>query len=192
MRLHKAMGWAGVHPDREWLSDRLYENEVPGEVAALMASAMAAAQAAGNAHDRLALTLQQDRPNLGIRSYPRLLSEIVTYADNIDATRDGLWVIAPPSTAGDWHRVDDDLDYHDRRWTEEWEATVVRRLPVPPHPYHSWCRENPLTGRREALPEGVDSESFTCVPPAPVQAIAEALRFPDWRALQPTLVTWWS
>ena len=192
MRLHKAMGWAGAHPDRHALHERLWEGPPEGEVARLMERALAAADRV----DRIGLSMEQaTRRGAPVAGYPSTMNAVVTYAAFTDSD-DGMWMIAPPSTCGSWLRSDDSLDYYGiDRDRADWGDGEFRWLPGPPYPYLSSRWYDPATGETVA----VDSENppdpvaspLRRLPPACIRVIAEELGFPDWRALRPAYATWW-
>lgn len=194
--IKRALGWGGEHPDKQGLFDRIYEGGRKGEVHELMERACAS-MSRGDALGMLA-----DRHLASISGpYPETFQDVVSLTGNADLDDDRIWVIAPPGTRGDWFRRDDSIDYHTYRWvgrpgSDDFPMLEVKWLPHPLHPYDNWCWEDPATGLRARntgrgyTEEGVGP--LRAVPPPSVEAIAKELGFPDWRALKPVLVTWWS
>lgn len=186
MRIHCAMGWAGCHPDPQALQRRLYEERVDGEVVSLMQEAVASAVGTPR---WLPLFADLGRGH----GYPGHFFELVSAVTTDAVKPETLWIIAPPGSRGAWHRRDDDLDYHAKRWRPNWEDEELRWLDSAPYPYGRWSWADGATGEwrsagddEQALPGLVPS------PPPSVGVLAEALGFTAWRSMKPLLATWWA
>ena len=193
-KIHRALGWGGYHPDDHGLSDRLYEREKQGEVAKLMASAFKEA----SRDNKFGLIAERDIPSLrGSSSYPGYFRELVTRTGSLEAHGPSLWVLAAPSSCGRWHRRNDDIDYHAKRWQGDsvYLDNEIQWIEEALYPHEAWCWEDPATGiRARNTGHGYTEEGvgpLRLVPPPAIQVLAIEMGFPDWRALKPVLVTWW-
>ncbi|MBS7812282.1 hypothetical protein [Roseococcus pinisoli] len=201
-RIHKAMGYGMVHPDRPWLDQRLYTDDKPGEVDAFVRGHYRRqADSKERGWSQLGFDcLHQHMSEKDRERYPKTFSETVRYAEYTD-TDGGLSLIIPPSQATYWFRFDDILDYTEvqAQRLEDPLVTVVKELPVPIYPYLNWM--DPVTGEKlEHYSNISDRKRYVedhghapvPLPPEVILLIAEELRFGDWKQLRPYVCTWWS
>jgi hypothetical protein len=195
IRIHRALGYAGYHPEPDKLNDLIWENQQDNQVVALIDAEYQRLCDNGKKISRTTRLLGADT-TLGFASLgskpPRYFSDIVHYADHPDESG-SPFVIVPPPYHKKWYRYDDMIDYMDAYQLQADDPCISlhKWFYTPLYPYINWMNKN--TGEIEHNYDRIRKEfDPNMVPAVPksVQVIAAHLGF-NWLELRPMLATWW-
>jgi hypothetical protein len=191
IRIHKALGYAGYHPDPDGLSDKIWDDEQENEVLALIDAEYQRI----SEQEKNSRLLWMDT-TIGFSNWnktpPKYFKDILHYADHPD--QDGApFLIVPPSYHKKWYRYDDMIDYMDVYSVDSNDPCVTKHkwFDTPLYPYLEWMNKN--TGEFEKnynrIIDGPNPEIVPAMPDS-VKVIAKHLGF-NWLELRPLLATWW-
>lgn len=185
IRIHKAVGYGGYHPNNVALFEYLDEHGVDGEVNQLIVDNLPTK----DHRDHLFLETENMAKTYE-KSYPKQFLNCIHHCE-YELDTHGYTLIIPPIYAEDWHRYDDSIDYFDANYNDP--QTVVKILDGPIYPYSNWM--DPETF--EVIDTDYYYEERKYMTPTPIPSIPTSVKLiatkigMDWKTLKPMVVTWW-
>jgi hypothetical protein len=176
IRIHKAVGYGGIHPNIVEASAYWDENGIDGEVNQLIVENIPKA----DRYDHLFLETAEMAEKYHWE-YPKQFWECINHTE-YEISDPGYTLIIPPIYIKDWHRYDDNIDYCDS--DSENPETVIKILERPIFPYRYWMDPITFELRKYEEPKLIPSI------PTSVKLIAEKIGM-DWKTLKPMVATWW-
>src|ERR1019366_2995403 len=165
IRIHKAVGYGGIHPNVVEAFAYWDENGIDGEVNQLIVDAISTVF---SRYDHLFLETAEMAEKYHLE-YPKQFWECIHHTE-YEISDPGYTLIIPPIHIKDWHRYDDNIDYCDS--DSENPATVIKILDRAIYPYSEWM--DPITF--EIIPHDVYYGQRKYEEPKPIPSIPTSVR----------------